>query len=404
MANKILKFDVADAVIEPSSNYKQFATLYVKTFSSGLSRNKTYVSEEVLRSTAHTILEKPLIWAYDAKRHDASAHEPSAVPCGFVPSVNSLKFESTEDGRLMLTVAAKIWKYYSGYLMDFFERDGAQKPVSVEIEVIDADERPDGVLDIKDFNYAAISILGSKIRPAIPGAKAMVVNFAELNEKYEEAYRKEFQADPADSKILKEGDIIVEIEDEKVLDENSELGNFQELQPEQNKADAGSQPELEKEEDVAKEVEGTQKELPFAELRAYFSEKQEILNVFDGTSEDIILALFTEIKNRDEQIAQLDKSKAELQKFKDKSDAEELQKAIDETLNTVRSSLGADEIDLLSEKSKDYSLKNINIWRNEALAKAYEASVSKSNKPDDFKVAIPEREQSKKKSGFVWDK
>lgn len=399
MANKFLKFNVADAMIEPSSNDKQFATLYVKTFASGTSRNMTFVDEEVLRSTAHTILEKPLIWAYDAKRHDASAHETSSVPCGFVPSVNSLKFESTDDGRLMLTVAAKIWKYYSGYLMDFFQRDDAEKPVSVEIEVLDAEERPDGVLDIKDFNYTAISILGTKVRPAIPGAKAMVVNFAELNEKYEEAYRREFQENPADSAILKKGDVIVEIEDEKVLDEQSELEDSQELQPEQIEADA----ELEEEEIIVEE-DAIQEELPFAVLREYFSEQQEILEVFDKTSDEVIQTLFAEIKSRDEQIAQLNEIKAELQKFKDKSDAEELQKAIDETLGAVSGSLDANEIELLSKRSEGYTLEDINIWRNEALAKAYEASVSKSNKPDDFKVAIPEREQSKKKSGFVWDK
>lgn len=399
MANKILKFNVADAIIEPSSNDKQFATLYVKTFASGISRNMTYIDEEVLRSTAHTILEKPLIWAYDAKRHDASAHESSSVPCGFVPSVNSLQFESTEDGRLMLTVAAKIWKYYSGYLIDFFSRDGLEKPVSVEIEVLDAEERPDGILNIKDFNYTAISILGTKVRPAIPGAKAVVVNFAELNEKYEEAYRKEFQENPADGTILKKGDIIVEIEDEEILGETSAIEDSQESQPEQIEADA----EPEGEEDIVVE-EDIQEELPFAELREYFSEKQEILEVFDKTNKEVTQFLFTEIKNRDEQISQLNESKNELQKFKDKSDAEELQKAIDETLNTVRNSLDADEIALLSENSKEYSLEDINIWRNEALAKAYEASVSKSNKPDAFKVPIPEHGQSKKKSGFVWDK
>ena len=396
MANKFLKFNVADAMIEPSSNDKQFATLHVKTFASGLSKNGTYVSEDTLRSTAHTILEKPLIWAYDAKRHDASAHEPSSVPCGFVPSVNSLQFESTEDGRLMLTVSAKIWKYYSGYLMEFFSRDNSEKPVSVEIEVLDADERSDGILDIKDFNYAAISILGSKMRPAIPGAKAIVLNFAELNEKYEEAYREEFQENPAGKAVLKEGDVIVEIENDKVLDEKSDPETPQEMQPEQD--------EPEKEKDPIDEDKPVQMKLPFAELREYFSENKEIPDVFDKTADEVIEYLFSEIKIRDEQISDLEKKEEELRNFKEQSDSAELKKIIDETFSIIWDSLSADEIQVLSESSKQYSLENINIWKNEALAKAYEASVSKSNKPSDFKVAIPEREQPKKKSGFVWDK
>ena len=72
---------------------------------------------------------------------------------------NHLIYEETEDGRLMLTIKAKIWKKYSQNFLEFFKRDGKVKPVSVEIQVFDLIENEDGTGEIKDFAYMAITVL-----------------------------------------------------------------------------------------------------------------------------------------------------------------------------------------------------------------------------------------------------
>ena len=42
---------------------------------------------------------------------------------GFVPKEdNPLIYEETEDGRLMLTIKAKIWKKYSQNFLEFFKQ------------------------------------------------------------------------------------------------------------------------------------------------------------------------------------------------------------------------------------------------------------------------------------------
>lgn len=82
---------------------------------------------------------------------------------GFVPKEdNPLIYEETEDGRLMLTIKAKIWKRYSQNFLEFFKRDGKVKPVSVEIQVFDLIENEDGTGEIKDFAYMAITVLRFK--------------------------------------------------------------------------------------------------------------------------------------------------------------------------------------------------------------------------------------------------
>ena len=82
---------------------------------------------------------------------------------GFVPKEdNPLIYEETEDGRLMLTIKAKIWKKYSQNFLEFFKRDGKVKPVSVEIQVFDLIENEDGTGEIKDFAYMAITVLRFK--------------------------------------------------------------------------------------------------------------------------------------------------------------------------------------------------------------------------------------------------
>lgn len=82
---------------------------------------------------------------------------------GFVPKEdNPLIYEETEDGRLMLTIKAKIWKKYSQNFLEFFKRDGKVKPVSVEMQVFDLIENEDGTGEIKDFAYMAITVLRFK--------------------------------------------------------------------------------------------------------------------------------------------------------------------------------------------------------------------------------------------------
>jgi len=177
---KKLSFSVSDINLsEDSVDTSQFSLLVVDAFATGVSAHETFVTEETLRKTATTILQKPFVFAIDKNFDDLSTHTKDEVAGGFVPHNTPITFKTLEDGRTMMTVNVLVWKRYSGKLLEYFKRDENKKSVSVEIEVYDSVVDPiTGLLELKDFCYNAITALGDFVRSAIPNAQA-VLQFSE---------------------------------------------------------------------------------------------------------------------------------------------------------------------------------------------------------------------------------
>jgi hypothetical protein len=187
LTNKI-NFAIGGASMVKEDPKSSFSILQLDFFSSGKNLNNTYVSEETLRKTASTIKNCPLVWKFEELYNDIGTHDKNEVPCGFVPETSKISEKKLSDGRIMLSVNAYVWKRYSGKILSFFKRDG-DKPVSVEVIVFEIEDREDGYTELLDFEYQAITILGSKVSPAVPLARATVLQFAK---EYKEALLKEF--------------------------------------------------------------------------------------------------------------------------------------------------------------------------------------------------------------------
>jgi hypothetical protein len=194
VTNKYLQFDIENAeVIENEDLDSQFATAKIRAFSSDKNLHNLVCSENVLQQTASTIYNKPILYTIDKSLQDFYTHvEPDkSLICGFVVP-DSAEFTRLEDGRLSLNVFAKIWKKYSPKVIEFFKRDKDFKRVSVEMEVYEFGDRPDGLKDMLSFAYAGICILGDYVREASPGANMQLVSFSEDKKEYNEAYLAEF--------------------------------------------------------------------------------------------------------------------------------------------------------------------------------------------------------------------
>lgn len=166
-------------------NNTQLAVFKLFAFASGDNAHGLPVSVNTLKKTAYTIYNKPVVWKYSWFTDDAAGHEEDEVPCGFVVKENNpIKFTKLKDGRIMLVVNALIWKKYSGKLIEIFQRSESEKSISVEIEVFETKKRADGKTELIDFIYSAITILGEKLTPAIPSAKAQVIQFSKEKEDY----------------------------------------------------------------------------------------------------------------------------------------------------------------------------------------------------------------------------
>lgn len=180
-----LKFSIDNIELIDERNDSQFALVSIDVFASGDNRHHKPVSEETLRKFATSIYWKPLTWSYSRYFDDADTHDDENVPCGFVHE-NIQNFRTLEDGRVMMSVKALIWKYYSGRLMDIFSRDDGKKSVSVEMDVFQENSVSHEIID---FRFCAITILGDHVRPAVPGAKSEITKFAE---EYKQAFLQEF--------------------------------------------------------------------------------------------------------------------------------------------------------------------------------------------------------------------
>ena len=183
-----LKFSVENASLVKEDPDSLFSLLSLDFFASGKNLHEMYVEESTLLRTADTIKNCPVVWEYNSIFNDAGTHSPDEIACGFIPESSEITSRKLEDGRTMLSVVSYVWKKFSGKVLDFFKRDG-DKPISVEMSVYDKHMRPDGLIELDDYKFEAVTILGSLVSPAVPLAHATVLQFSK---DYEEAYRKEF--------------------------------------------------------------------------------------------------------------------------------------------------------------------------------------------------------------------
>lgn len=182
-------FTVDDAKLINSNPNSNFAILSLDFFASGANRHDTFISDDTLFRTKDTIKNVPVVWIYDPITDDAYTHDSRETPCGFVPETAEITSRKMEDGRTMLTVDCYVWKKFSGRILEFFKRDGGEKPVSVEITIFEARDMDNGLVEIADYKYDAVTILGSNVTPAIPLAKSTVIQFAK---EYKKDFEKEF--------------------------------------------------------------------------------------------------------------------------------------------------------------------------------------------------------------------
>lgn len=188
MSNKI-SFTIEDARVLEENPNSSFAVIEVDFFASGKNLHNMYVSNETLEKKSTTIKNCPVVWELDKVLDDIGTHSRGEVACGFVPETAEIKTRTLEDGRNMLSTIAYVWKKYTSNVLNFFLRDGGIKPVSVEMSVFDMKEIGDGITELLDYKFEAITLLGSYVTPAIPLAKASLLSFSD---EYKEAVKKEF--------------------------------------------------------------------------------------------------------------------------------------------------------------------------------------------------------------------
>ena len=185
-----INFEIEEAEILSEESDSQFADARLRLFSSGENLHDMTCTPEVLKKTAFTSYLKPII--FEIKNNDFGNHSDYTIPAGFIVS-DSAEFIEQDDGRLALFCNGKIWKRYSGNFLEVFRKNATTKAkLSVEMELLDSEEREDGLLEMLDFAYAAATILGQTVTEASPDANIEMLSFSSIQEEYNKDLEKEF--------------------------------------------------------------------------------------------------------------------------------------------------------------------------------------------------------------------
>ena len=186
MQSKRCNFEVDNfKVVEENSN-SQFATLEIDVCRSGRNSHEMPISRSAIEYAANSIKGKPILAAFDVLDTDFLAHEENEQPVGFFIEEEPQIIEKEYDGNpeLFIRAKGKVWKRYFDNAMNIFKRKGGKTDVSMEIDMLDFQEPEygkEGFINI--FSILGCTLLG--VKPAIRGAEAKVLSFAEMKDEYD---------------------------------------------------------------------------------------------------------------------------------------------------------------------------------------------------------------------------
>ena len=186
MQSKRCNFEVDNfKVVEENSN-SQFATLEIDVCRSGQNSHKMPISRSAIEYAANSIKGKPILAAFDVLDTDFLGHEENEQPVGFFVEEKPQIIEKEYDGNpeLFIRAKGKVWKRYFDNAMNIFKRKGGKTDVSMEIDMLDFQEPEHGQEGfINIFSILGCTLLG--VKPAIRGAEAKVLSFAEMKDEYD---------------------------------------------------------------------------------------------------------------------------------------------------------------------------------------------------------------------------
>lgn len=186
MQSKRCNFEVDNfKVVEENSN-SQFATLEIDVCRSGKNSHDMNISRSAIEYAANSIKGKPILAAFDVLDTDFLGHEENEQPVGFFIEEEPQIIEKEYDGNpeLFIRAKGKVWKRYFDNAMNIFKRKGGKTDVSMEIDMLDFQEPEygkEGFINI--FSILGCTLLG--VKPAIRGAEAKVLSFAEMKDEYD---------------------------------------------------------------------------------------------------------------------------------------------------------------------------------------------------------------------------
>lgn len=246
MESKKLYFDVDGTQIDIKSILKkEFLELRMRAISTANpNRNNSWFTKESLLASKDSFKNKPILgyfengdfvshngeWKEDPETNmdywDTTEVRKGERPIGLIRDSDEVEvIDDLETGLSWITLSCALWTQYNYKQVKRLLKDakkakqngGAAKNISVEVDITDYEELPNGVLKINAFNLVGITILGSrngvKVEPGIEGAELSVVDIMGTAQ-----YEKQMQSLRLAYEKLDGSDTVKEEEDSEMED------------------------------------------------------------------------------------------------------------------------------------------------------------------------------------------
>ena len=187
---KHLNLPINYSLVDFSSD--RFLKMRIKVMHSGLNLKNSFFGKEAIEKAKPTLANIPIL-AFVKKtdgmdNSDFAAHEFEIKivegelryvylgrPIGIIPETNNYEVID-ENGQEYVVVDGYIWKAYANDALNIIQRDEV-KQVSMEVSVNDY-EWEESYINVKDYIYTGIAMLGEDVRPGMIGAQAEIINYS----------------------------------------------------------------------------------------------------------------------------------------------------------------------------------------------------------------------------------
>lgn len=309
-------------------------------------------------------------------------------PIGVVPAIgNDYHYETIAD-KTYVVVNAYIWTDYANEALDILENDGYSKSQSMEIRVDGGMYDECDNLNITQYRYTGLTILGDNVLPAMEGANIQL--FSKDKHEFSDEY---FSMVSELGKSLKEYTEKTESEVQDVEDVKSVTEETVE-----EKIEETIESTEEKVEEVIEEVFEETVEEEVAEEDVVEEEViEEVAEEED--SQRIIFNLNKELADLKSKFQTLEEEVVGLREYKQDNETTITREEKESMFQKFSVGLTEDEMNPIKEKMDELSVNEIEMKLNKIFTKKHLELNNKkfSNKKSDVVIEMPKKETSKSK-------
>ena len=391
--NQQLVYQASLVDVEKGRTNRSFKTATLRLMAVDVVANRTRYNKESILKALPTLRNIPLVGRW--KGEDFGSHEVkleldeeegfkntyNTTPLGVIPESANFWFESVDvngTSQEFLCVDVLLWKRQKE-VKSLIRRK--QFNISMEVTITDAIKDTAGILDIRDFYFTAVCILGANVSPAFSGA--MIQTYADETQQQVSEMMLEFQAEHPERKegeempemneapVLEPEMVETEPEVEPVVDEVSESVET----PEDHKSSEAVEIEVvheDKEEETSEEKEEESITEPEETVEADKEEEKEeeekasdvesayqALKVEHQAMIDTLMTKTQEMSDLQAAYEALQQELTELRTFKEEVVYERRQVAETQLFERFEALSGTTEFEALKTNAKDYSIEDL---------------------------------------------